>query len=169
MPNKIPLHVFAAANVVLLLGTLYNKVHTSSEDASAYTWIAHDYPFKSPVGSLPPVEMTFQESSRFDLSYDDSIANWQELDGNEYGVGYQLVTDTNLSSTRHWEHCLMYLRQVFICNPDVTLEPGDLLMKNLTIDREGVTRKCRDWKMVDDWMNEKFRELFTLNMHKVDV
>ena len=138
-----------------------------------------------PTGPVPTVEMTFQESSRYALSSSRAIDNWQELDGNEYGVGYQFVgpyrhrylstvhhslhcihvlaTDARQSSIPHWEHCLMYIRQVFICNADVTLEPGDFLQRNLTFDRQGVTRQCKDWKMVDDWMNTKFRELLKLN------
>lgn len=57
----------------------------------------------------------------------------------------------------------MYLRQVFVCNADVTLEPGDFFAKNLTIDRMGVTRQCRDWKMVDTWMTNKFKEWLAFN------
>ena len=67
--------------------------------------------------------------------------------------------DDDADTGLHWAHCLNYLRQTILCNPDLTLEPeieegsGDV--------GEGlhVTHVCRDWSKVhafvsknwDDW------------------
>lgn len=63
----------------------------------------------------------------------------------------------------HFVHCMTYLRQIFICNADMTLESGDFMQLNFTIDRVGQTRKCRDWWNVTAWINENNREWFMLN------
>lgn len=151
-------------------------------------WIGRDYPFDTPIGSVPTVEMTFYESTRYDLAYNNSIGNWQQLLENEYGMGFAHygpfhhrylssahhslhcihmfstgIGSTDPDSFWHWGHCLMYMRQAFICNADTTLEPGDFLQKNFTTDRTGATRQCRDWKMVDGWMIETFRKWLKFN------
>ena len=150
-------------------------------------WIGPDYPFEMPTGPVPTVEMTFQESTRFDLSYNDSSDSWKTLISDTYGVGYLHLgpfkhrfhsaahhslhclnifasgTRHNDPFIHHWDHCLMYMRQVFMCNADVTLEPGVSFTRNLTIDRLGVTRQCRDWKAVDAWMTKKFNEWLEFN------
>ncbi|THV07186.1 hypothetical protein K435DRAFT_581864, partial [Dendrothele bispora CBS 962.96] len=54
-------------------------------------------------------------------------------------------------------HCLMYLRQIFLCNADLTLEDGDFTGKNYTTQRIADTRKCRDWSTVARWVNQNNR------------
>ncbi|KAI0028068.1 hypothetical protein K488DRAFT_80864 [Vararia minispora EC-137] len=56
----------------------------------------------------------------------------------------------------HFQHCLNYLRQLFMCAADTTLEPYDFMTQDYSIGRAGVTRQCRDWSMVyreadDNW------------------
>ena len=50
------------------------------------------------------------------------------------------------------------MRQIFLCDADVTLEEGDFAVRNLTLDRAGVTRECRDWSTVARWVDQNFKE-----------
>ena len=61
-------------------------------------------------------------------------------------------------TSHHLIHCMMYLWQLFMCNADATLEPGNFMAKNLTLDRMGVTRKCRDWQTVAKWIDQNALE-----------
>lgn len=174
---------FAILNGALLLGTLYRRNYNPADEDLDYTWLGGDFPFEMPTGPIPTVEMTFHESIRFDIAYNSSIPNWETLHSDTYGIGYThlgpfhhrytssahhslhcLHTFTTQfhrhdpQRVAHWEHCLMYLRQIFMCDVDMTLKVGDFLVKNFTLDRAGVTRKCRDWTAVDAWMKTKFRE-----------
>lgn len=63
---------------------------------------------------------------------------------------------------------MTYLRQIFICNADMTLEDGDFMSRNLTTVRIGQTRKCRDWWAVTEFVNENNKEWFKLNDIPVD-
>lgn len=52
----------------------------------------------------------------------------------------------------HWKHCFDYLRQVMMCNADVTLEgvdPGDTGLGS--VDGWGTERKCIDWQALKLW------------------
>lgn len=137
------------------------------------------------MGTIPTVEMTFQEASRFGLNDEDSKANWETLFTNQFGIGFQHLGPFHhrfisgayhslhcvysmqrdfdkpghiAHPSHHFEHCLMYLRQIFLCSADMTLESGDFMARNLTTDRVGDTRRCRDWSTVATWVDENFRE-----------
>ena len=45
----------------------------------------------------------------------------------------------------HSFHCLNYLRESALCASDTTLEPGDFMQRDFTVDRLGATHICRDW------------------------
>jgi hypothetical protein len=48
----------------------------------------------------------------------------------------------------HSFHCLNYLRQSALCASDTTLEPGDFMQRDFTLDRIGATHVCRDWDAI---------------------
>lgn len=137
-----------------------------------------------PVGLLPTVEMTFQESTRFTLDA-AGTQNWETLFTNQFGIGfahlgpyhfrhisgayhalhclYSMQGDFDAPDhakhpSHHFLHCLMYMRQLFLCNADATLEEGDFMARNLTMDRVGHTRQCRDWTVAAAWINQNFKE-----------
>lgn len=58
-----------------------------------------------------------------------------------------VVTDSR-SRFGHVQHCLNYLRQVILCDPDLTLEDVDALEVDHDLVRQGTTRVCRDWSAV---------------------
>lgn len=138
-----------------------------------------------PTGPIDTVEMTFQESMRYGFTDNDTTDNWETLFTNQFGIGfahlgpfhhrfigaayhslhcvYSMSEDFDkpdhvANPSHHFIHCLNYMRQIFLCTADMTLESGDFMMRNLTVDRMGVTRQCRDWVQVGDWINQNFKE-----------
>jgi hypothetical protein len=118
--------------------------------------------------------MTLQETVHFSLNATDSVADkeWQSLTSNPRGFGrvrmgpdhrvfvltmfHQLHCIHRLqtrlvnrhdpaSSIHHFEHCLHYLRQTFLCDASYTLEEGDFMTKDYANDRVGSDVVCRDW------------------------
>jgi hypothetical protein len=145
---------------------------------------------------MEPVEMTFQEPSRFSLAGNDSQASWDTLWTNQFGLGYQHfgpfgfrslsgmyhalhclwtmqldLASTDHSSkpaTSHFSHCLFLLRQYFLCNADPTLESGDFTKRNFATDRVGETRTCRDWNAARDWIDDEFKSWLRTQGFKAD-
>jgi len=51
----------------------------------------------------------------------------------------------------HLQHCLFYLQQLFLCDADISLEPGDFLFPetNEVVQSNGTFRKqCKDWSAI---------------------
>ncbi|KAG7098813.1 hypothetical protein E1B28_000718 [Marasmius oreades] len=179
----------ALINGALLCATILHTFTVSP--TRTYTWRNRDYPIELPVGQIPTVEMTFQESARFGLSDPDSKKNWGVLfNTNSFGLGvqhlgtyhfryvssayhalhclYTMQLDFDKPNhvkepSSHFVHCMSYLRQIFTCNADMTLEDGDFMRRNLTTDRVSDTRKCRDWRTVKEWVNQNNNEWFVYN------
>ncbi|KAF7792945.1 hypothetical protein EIP86_004048 [Pleurotus ostreatoroseus] len=57
----------------------------------------------------------------------------------------------------HVHHCFVYLRQWTLCSADVTLEPGDFMQRNFTIERVGATHTCQDWEPVYDMVADNWK------------
>ncbi|KAI0318451.1 hypothetical protein OF83DRAFT_1115844 [Amylostereum chailletii] len=80
----------------------------------------------------------------------------------------------------HVQHCLNYLRQLFLCAADATLEPGDFAKREYyrgapgmegVIGEWGATRECRDWSVIIDAAEENYvdwREFLAANRSHVD-
>lgn len=56
----------------------------------------------------------------------------------------------------HNKHCLDYMRQVILCDADVTLEEGDFMERVFEVDREGQTHVCQDWNAIYTIMSVNF-------------
>ncbi|TCD64210.1 hypothetical protein EIP91_004444 [Steccherinum ochraceum] len=180
-------------NIMVFIATMYRLF--APQSAVDYSFIDRDNPLEMPTGPVPTVEMTFQESTRFTLTDDTSKPNWETLFTNQFGIGFQHLgpfhyryisaayhslhcvfsmaedfdkPDHIAHPSHHFIHCLMYMRQIFLCHADMTLESGDFMNKNFTLDRTGVTRECRDWSTVARWVDENFEEWATYNGVSVD-
>lgn len=119
-------------------------------------------------------EMTFEETSRYDIDKPESHAEWTMLwpDWSHAGfvhlgperrrlqvaMYHQLhcvhVLMNALAGTGapepapHIAHCFDYLRRTFLCAADTALEPYDFLARDYAARPVGVTRRCRDWGAV---------------------
>jgi hypothetical protein len=80
-----------------------------------------------PVGDIPTVEMTFQESYCFGLADPNSKLNWETLfNTNSFGLGVQHLGPYRfryVTSAYHSLHCLYTMRRNFdefnhTANPD---------------------------------------------------
>lgn len=129
--------------------------------------------------------MTLQESLGFNISLPKSDAEWRTFEKIQPGVGYvhlgpyhfrflstaqhqfhclQKMSEA-LSIPRrskqpiiHFEHCLEYLRQTYICSADAFLEEGDFMTRNFSVERVQDTRKCRNWQPLITFTNENFED-----------
>lgn len=62
----------------------------------------------------------------------------------------------NIWTDGHMQHCLNYLRQMILCNPDLTLEPADIMTRDFRTERAGSTHVCMDWSQLYDEMADNF-------------
>jgi hypothetical protein len=120
--------------------------------------------------------MTFEETQRYEFKNTSSAdAQWSSLVPRKTHQGYvRLGPDRRVfavamfhelhcmstfhraltwhdhpdANVGHFQHCLNYLRQLFMCAADTTLEPYDFMKRNYTVEAVGATRQCGDWSTV---------------------
>lgn len=182
---------FLTLNAFIVLAT-YRRLR-ASQIPITYSFMDGDRPVDLLVGpdrELKTVEMTFSESARFGLSSDESKANWNTLWTNQVGIGYQHpgpfqfraitgmyhtmhcvnqmqiwfdIPKHDQEPSEHFIHCIHLLKEIFLCNADMTLEKGDFMKRNHTTDRVGETRQCRDWSQVNTLLATEFDEWLARN------
>ncbi|KAJ7222256.1 hypothetical protein GGX14DRAFT_491953, partial [Mycena pura] len=79
--------------------------------------------------------------------------------------GQQLTRTRKASDWGHLQHCLKYLREMAMCQPDLTLEPGDFTKRNFTVERWGAIHICRDLEPVYDSVGSSWREWVKFRKH----
>lgn len=62
----------------------------------------------------------------------------------------------------HVQHCLTVLRQIFLCQCDLTLEAGDFTRRNFDQDRVAETHICQDWEDVYDSVNANYLQWYRI-------
>ncbi|KAH9929375.1 uncharacterized protein B0H18DRAFT_208792 [Fomitopsis serialis] len=67
----------------------------------------------------------------------------------------------------HWQHCLNYLRQTFLCDAIDTLEEGDFMQRDYAAHRMGDNLLCRDWEAVFAALDRKQQEWLEFNIEWV--
>ncbi|EAU82125.1 hypothetical protein CC1G_09584 [Coprinopsis cinerea okayama7 len=136
-----------------------------------------------PFGELDNVLLTVEESVRYGLAGEGTDAQWEALSpkgGGFINLGpnnrlflvsmfhqvhclrfFNWAFDPKFeglyklfASKGHNAHCLNYLRQRALCSADLTLEKGDFVERNFTVDRVGATHTCKDWGTVYRIMEE---------------
>lgn len=125
--------------------------------------------------STDPVEMILEETVRYDVGSKLSNLEWLSTRAPWGNGGYVRVGDnhhvygiamihqlhcvemiaraladpgTSVAGPPHIAHCLQYLKQLFLCNADTTLEPYDFLKRDFASHPVGATRTCRNWAAV---------------------
>ncbi|KZT68640.1 hypothetical protein DAEQUDRAFT_692311 [Daedalea quercina L-15889] len=177
-----------AAITILLIARVILHDSSDADFASIHTYIGRDYPTEFPVGDEGPVAMTLHESVHLSLNLSDDISNkeWDTMDkrrhwGNtQLGPRFRALSTVfghqlhclrylhmgllsrygfiNESNHYHWQHCLNYLRQTFLCDAVDTLEEGDFMSRDYGMDRMSGDLVCRDWMAVIAALDEKNQE-----------
>jgi hypothetical protein len=70
--------------------------------------------------------------------------------------------DRKFGDIGHAQHCLNYLRQWILCNPDLTLEQFDPLERNFDVDVVAELHICRDWSAVYERSKESMLHHYNL-------
>ncbi len=143
---------------------------------SAYTYRGHDFPQYLPIpNSLldDEVLLTMEESVRYPVAGTASDDAWFSLQLGSGSAGYvrlgpderifvvnmfhelhclrllNLAFDpVKVVAEGHIQHCLNYLRQMTMCEPNLTLERIGWEERDFDVERVGVTHVCRDWSIV---------------------
>lgn len=67
----------------------------------------------------------------------------------------------------HIKHCLNYLRQMILCDADLTIEPANWEERwsgeSEDIGRQGSTHICRDWEAVYNAVEKNWRQWVDFN------
>ncbi|KAJ7892972.1 hypothetical protein B0H13DRAFT_1625357, partial [Mycena leptocephala] len=122
------------------------------------------------LGELPTVAMVMEESRHYSIIGEYARQDWAS--GNPIGLSYvrlgpeyrafglamfhelhclqyiRLALFQGRHETDHIHHCLNYLRQFIQCNPNLTLEPADVLDRDFETEREGSVHVCLDWTQI---------------------
>jgi hypothetical protein len=72
-------------------------------------------------------------------------------------IQHGIINQTQLVdgySPHHFQHCMNYLRQLFLCAADATLEPIDFRPSNRSFYSPPFDRQCRDWSAVYDVVHD---------------
>ncbi|KAK7050727.1 hypothetical protein R3P38DRAFT_2605582 [Favolaschia claudopus] len=179
------LYLASAFGVLSLILSAVNFWSTNPRQTSisrAYSYIGNDFPeFYIPKnGTLPRVLLTVEESRHYALSGPDALEEWAS--NSPVGYGYlrlgpeyrafdmAMFHETHcLHALRifieradrlepHVGHCLNYLRMFILCNPNLTLEPADVLTRDFETDRVGATHVCPNWEVLYREMEENWDE-----------
>lgn len=125
--------------------------------------------------------MTFEESVRYQLGVSETRAEFLALSPIWTNQGYvRLGTEHRLflpamfhqlhcihglamvfqhpvnASSWHDHHCFNYLRRLFLCSADTTLEPYDYLTRDYATHPVGITRECRSWAAMYQFAEENY-------------
>lgn len=133
-----------------------------------YSYLGDDHPlYTIDLDAFPRVALDVEESVHYGLG-PSAFADWETFPLEEVmfrlGLQYRVFVTAN-SHIRHCmirlhrvlypqmseesmtlghvQHCLNFMRQMILCNADLTLEPPDAL----DACRSGYTHVCRDWRV----------------------
>lgn len=67
-----------------------------------------------------------------------------------------LAGDYREKTKGHVGHCLNFIRQIALCDINLTLEPPDVLDRNFDVKRTGATHICTDWRQVFGALEENY-------------
>ncbi|KAI0355426.1 hypothetical protein OH77DRAFT_1520992 [Trametes cingulata] len=147
-----------------------------------YTYIGDDFPESWPLSSAHPVALVVENPSHYSISGLDAREEWAASSPKGYGyvrlgpeyrafavsmfhqmhclrlMRSALAGDHRPATDGHFGHCLVYLRQLILCNPDLTLEPPDVMKYDYDAKQDGSTHVCQDWRQVYDAMAANWNE-----------
>ncbi|EJF59555.1 hypothetical protein BD309DRAFT_960411 [Dichomitus squalens] len=171
--------VFMTAVNVVFLGIIVNVFDKLVPPPRVYSYIGDDFPSQLPV-KLPSVGLALNNPApHFSLLSDEEWG--AQYPGETVGFTdlgpmnrtffpsmlHQMhcldvirvgMATNRTGFARHVEHCTRYLRQIVLCNSDVTLEPayreekdGDWMW---AADGINSIHRCKDWTVVRKYLEE---------------
>lgn len=72
--------------------------------------------------------------------------------------GEQLTRTNRTTDWGHLQHCMNFLRELSMCRPDLTLEPGDFTQRDFQTERFGAVHVCRNLDPVYDILNLNWKQ-----------
>ncbi|KAF8142291.1 hypothetical protein K438DRAFT_687413 [Mycena galopus ATCC 62051] len=84
----------------------------------------------------------------FPLAFDNHatfVSMYHQLDCMDT-FGRALTATSHRAGWARLQHCLNYLREMAMCQADITLEVGNFSERNFEIERQGGSYVCRDWE-----------------------
>lgn len=176
---------------ILLLS--YSFISQLSAQRHSFSYTGDDFPNKLEM-KLDTVEMEFYDSVRYTINNTFSDRVWDSTNSESGGfirlgpdmrvfsiaMFHQLHcvsrlqqglkhNDGSSGQHHHIQHCLNYLRQLFLCSADTTLEPGNMMQFAENDDKDSTTfiRECRDWSAIYDFSDRnivEFRQFRASNL-----
>lgn len=146
--------------------------HTQLKSA----YVGDDFPELWPLPPTPPVLLVVENPAHYPIAGLDAREEWAANtpkgfgymrlgpEGRAFAVSmfhqlhclrlmrFALAGDYRDQTFAHFGHCLNYLRQLILCNPDLTLEPYDVLEGEYDVKQDASTHVCQDWRQVYDAM-----------------
>ncbi|VDC03526.1 unnamed protein product [Peniophora sp. CBMAI 1063] len=173
---------------------------TSEPEVHVYTYEDSDYPEFWPLPPSLPVTLVVEETIHYPIVGENAQDEWASTASAGFGylrlgpnyrafalsMFHQLHClrlmrsalapgDYRPSTEGHFKHCLNYFRQVILCDPDLTLEPADVLEQDAKVERVSSVHVCKDWRQVYDAMSVNWdewvahREAFVNSSVETDV
>ncbi|KAJ7457319.1 hypothetical protein FB451DRAFT_1274572 [Mycena latifolia] len=165
----VVLTCLAALPNVCLLAT----PHTApAPPSTSHTYIGDDFPELWPVSSSDSVLLTAEETRWYPLHGPFAQELWATSSSKGFGYvrlgpahrAFAVAMFHQLHCVRlmrgaldrryddvargHMHHCLNYIRQMILCDPDLTLEPPDVLDRDFEVQRTSAIHVCNDWSVM---------------------
>lgn len=144
-------------------------------------YVTEDWPEFWPLRQSREVLMVVEETEHFAISGIDATEEWAatspdgfgfiRLGQEQRGFGLAMTHEqhclrlirSTLSGNQdpmaqsHVQYCLNYIRQMVLCSPDLTLEPADILERELDTERVYATHVCKDWRVIYDRLSDSWK------------
>ncbi|KAI0749652.1 hypothetical protein C8Q80DRAFT_1269499 [Daedaleopsis nitida] len=170
-------------NVLYILSHVRQAVYSRSRSTPSlkeYSWKGHDYPEHLPLPfEVEMVPVTIEESLHYPPLGEAYDAEWLSIASPSYGyirlgpedrtfvvtMYHELhclrminraFTKSKGANVGHLKHCLNYIRQGVLCDPDLTLEPGNFEERDFEVERIGGTHMCKKWDPIYDWVDDNY-------------
>lgn len=185
---QVSLVCLALANAYLDLSWIRITKHYATQrerPLSHYTFIEDDLPTSlSLMSPRPAVMMSMEETTRYSLTNPEGSDEWlwagpvgdQEVRLGPNNRFFSLAFTHELHCMQrmfgilqreeaipedeagHSTHCLNVLRHSVLCGADITLEPPDVLTRNISSERFIADYQCVDWQAMYKAMRKNWLE-----------
>ncbi|KAI0658606.1 hypothetical protein C8Q70DRAFT_887584, partial [Cubamyces menziesii] len=143
-------------------------------------FVGDDFPEIWPLPPTPNVALVVEDPVRYSIGGLDAREEWAASTPKGFGyirlgpehrafavsmyhqlhclrlIRSGLAGDHSDATMVHFGHCLNYLRQLILCNADLTLEPYDVLDRDFAVKQDNSVHVCQDWHQAYDAMSSNW-------------